>query len=265
MRRISAQATKIDYNNKESVLGTWLDTTEAMEFEKLARVEDKMASLGRVTAGIAHEIRNPLSGINIYLNTLENVYRKKDSLETIEKIIGQMKIASDRIDSVIQKTMDFAKPSEPAFSLINLNEPIADALGMTSVLLRKNGIETETHLCEDLPLCRGDRRMLSQVILNLIVNATDAMKNSTAPKKIAIRSASLEEYIEISVADSGLGVPEHLREKIFEPFFSDTLGGTGIGLSLSHRIMTDHGGTLCVTSSEWNGAKFCIRLPPLQG
>jgi signal transduction histidine kinase len=263
MKRISCCTSKIDYEGKESLLMSWSDTTETMKYENLMQVQDKMASLGRVTAGIAHEIRNPLSGINIYLSTLEGLCRKKDSLETIEKIIGEMKTASERIESVINKTMDFAKPSDPVFALISLNESIADAVEMTSVLLRKNHIVPEIHLCEDMPPCRADRRMFSQVILNLIANASDAMKNTSAPKKLAITSALLEESIEINVADSGLGVPEHLRQKVFEPFFSDKQDGTGIGLSLSRRIVTDHGGTLRVTSSEWNGAKFIIQFPKL--
>jgi C4-dicarboxylate-specific signal transduction histidine kinase len=106
--------------------------------------------------------------------------------------------------------------------------------------------------------------MISQVIVNLIANAADAMKDASASKRLAITSALLEESIEICVADSGVGVPEHLRRKVFEPFFSDKMNGTGIGLSLSRRIITDHGGTLQVTSSEWNGTQFSIQIPKLQ-
>ena len=106
---------------KESILLNIVDMTKIMELEQLLFRQDKMASLGRVAAGIAHEIRNPLSGINIYLNALEKVVEKPDSRPKVDQIISQLKSASRKIESVIKKVMDFAKPAEPKLALVQIN------------------------------------------------------------------------------------------------------------------------------------------------
>ena len=105
----------IDYQGKESILVNMIDMTKIMELEQLLFRQDKMASLGRIAAGIAHEIRNPLSGINIYLNALEKLLDRPDSRPKVDQIISQLQSASRKIESVIKKVMDFAKPGQPKF------------------------------------------------------------------------------------------------------------------------------------------------------
>ncbi len=124
MKWAYCRASLIEYQGKEAILFNVMDMTRARELEHLLRIQDKMTSLGRVAAGIAHEIRNPLSGINIYLNTLEKIYDKKESLEKVDGIIRQIQSASRKIESVIKSVMDFANPGAPKFIWRDINRPI---------------------------------------------------------------------------------------------------------------------------------------------
>jgi PAS domain S-box-containing protein len=245
---------------KKSV-GSFLDITRAKEMEHLLRIQDKMTSLGRVAAGIAHEIRNPLSGINIYLNTLEKIYDRAESLDKVKQILRQIQSASSKIESVIKRVMDFSKPSEPKLILTDINPPIEEAINLSSATLRKSGIQIEKALAKDLPLCQADPLLIEEVILNLITNATEAMKNVNGDKKIDVTSSVKNDRIIVTVSDSGPGVTPDLKDKIFDPFYSTKNGSTGIGLSINHRIITDHGGSLRVSTSKLGGAEFVIEIP----
>jgi PAS domain S-box-containing protein len=261
MKWVHCRASAFDYWGKEAILINMIDVTRAKELEHFLGIQDKMSSLGRVAAGIAHEIRNPLSGINIYLNTLEKMYEREDNLDKVKQIIKQIQSASSKIESVIRRVMDFSKPGEPTFVSTNLNTPIEEAINLSSVALRKRGIRLEKALTEPMSMVRADPRLIEQVMLNLITNAAEAMKNVEGAKKIEIISSMEGERVIVKISDSGPGVPLHLREKIFDPFYTTKNGSTGIGLSLSHRIIADHRGSLKISSSKWGGAEFKIKIP----
>jgi len=258
---VYCRAVQIDYRGREAILVNMIDITKTRELEQLLIVQDKMASLGRVAAGIAHEIRNPLSGINIYLNTLGKIYRKEENREKVELILDHLKSASGKIESVIRRVMDFSKPSEPKFSLIDINHPVMEAIKLTAVTLRKSSIKVESNLASDLPRCRADQNLLEEMVLNLITNAAEAMKTIESVKKIAITTAAGDGSVQLRIDDSGPGVREDIRDKIFDPFFTTKNDSTGIGLSLCHRIVTDHGGVLTVSESDLGGASFRIEIP----
>lgn len=250
-----------DYKGQDALLVYTMDVTHSRHLENMLRVKDKMVSLGHVTAGIAHEIRNPLSGINIYLNALDKICREQSGQEKIPGIIAQMQSASGKIESVIRRVMDFSKPTEPKLVKIDINQPIRDAIHLSSVTLRKVGITLRTSLEEGLPDCDADPILLEQVILNLITNAAEAMKDNTRKKEIEISSRLDGNAFRITVADSGPGIPSAVKNKIFDPFYSTKSGNTGIGLSLGHRIITDHGGSLEISTSSPGGAAFTITIP----
>jgi PAS domain S-box-containing protein len=260
---VHCRASLIDYMGGEAILVNKLDVTRTKELEFLLRTEDKMASLGRVASGMAHEIRNPLSGINIYLSNLEKIIDEGQTARKTKakEIIGQLRSASDRIESVIRRVMDFSKPSEPKFTQISINQPILNAVNLTSVTLRKAGVALNTFLADDLPPCYADPHLMEQVVLNLITNAKEAMKQGVTEKAIRVTSSTQDERIAVTVSDSGPGVPLYMRKRIFDPFYTTKDGNTGIGLSLCHRIVADHGGTLTVTDNEQGGAEFKIELP----
>jgi PAS domain S-box-containing protein len=250
------------YRGKKALLVNMMDITPAKEMEHLLRVRDKMSSLGRVAAGIAHEIRNPLSGINIYLNTLEKIQHKGDPDEKVVKILTQLRSASGRIESVIKRVMDFSKPSTPQLVLCDPNRPIRDAVSLSQTTLRKSGVRLEVQLGEQLPECLIDPTRIEEVVLNLITNAAEALKTVEGGKTIRIASAFRPGGVRITVSDSGPGIPKALQSIIFDPFYTTKGGNTGIGLSMSQRIVTDHGGRLHITPCGIDGgAQFVIDLP----
>ncbi len=261
MRWVHCRASRIEYQGKSAILLNIDEVTRAKRLENLLRIQDKMSSLGRVAAGIAHEIRNPLSGINIYLNTLKKLHHRDGSEEKVGQILDQLQSASRKIESVIRRVMDFTKSSEPQFELVDINGPIEEAINLSAVSLRKRNIKIETNLSEDLPLCYLDAQLIEQVMLNLITNAAEALKDRPEPKTIAIVSAAVKDSIQVSVSDTGPGVPPEFREAIFDPFYTTKNGSSGIGLSLSHRIIADHGGSLTAAAGDLGGAEFRIQIP----
>lgn len=266
MKWVHCQGNTIKFQGQEAILVNMMDLTRTRELEHLVRIDDKMTSLGRVAAGIIHELRNPLSGINVYLNTLKKIYNAPESLrmenlERVEKIIEKLQSASHKIESVIKRVMDFSKPSVPKLTLTDVNQPIEEAINLSLVTLRKRGIKIEKSLHEDLPWCYTDPYLIEQALLNLITNAAEAMENMDGEKNIEITSSAEGNSIFIAVADSGPGIPPALRKKIFDPFFTTKKDSSGIGLSVCHRIIADHGGSLDVFSSKWGGAEFRIEIP----
>jgi PAS domain S-box-containing protein len=258
---IHCRAHKIVFRQRESILFNLMDMTQIKELEKLLLIQDKMASLGRVAAGIAHEIRNPLSGINIYLNTLEKFFRRGENEEKVKDVFQHLLSASRKIESVIRRVMDFSKPSEPNFIVADINQSIYEAIKLTSVTLRKSGIKLEKVLTDDLPKCRLDPQQIEEVILNLLNNAADAMRSMVGEKKIKVTSSANDKYVTVKVLDSGPGILMENKDTVFDPFFTTKSDSTGIGLSICHRIIADHGGKIDVQTSKWGGAEFCISIP----
>jgi PAS domain S-box-containing protein len=261
MKWVHCQASQIEFQGKDAVMVNMMDITKTKELEHLLIIQDKMASLGRVAAGIAHEIRNPLSGINIYLNTIRKLHHQEGSEEKVDQILKHLQSASNKIESVIRRVMDFAKPSEPQLTLIDINEPITDALNLTAVTMGKSGIKIEKCLTPDLQRLYADKHLIEELVLNLLNNAAEAMKTMGAGKKIVVASFAEADHIVIRVSDSGPGVPLEISDKILDPYFTTNQEGTGIGLSLCHRIITDHGGSLTVSDSEFGGAEFQVKIP----
>ena len=263
MKSVFCRATRTEFNSKEAVLLNVMDMTKPKELENLLRIQDKMTSLGRIAAGIAHEIRNPLSGINIYLKALEKICTRREEFETEEKILSKIQSASNRIEAVIKRVLDFSKPANLKLTDLDINIPVQNALDFASATLKKSGVLIETELMANLPVCTLDNNMIEQVLLNLLINAAEAMKTKEEGHKAIFISTSYiqDEYLCINVEDSGIGIPESLRDKIFDPFYT-TKNSSGIGLSICDRIIKDHYGIFEVHKSDYlGGAKFNIYLP----
>lgn len=261
MKWVYCRARPIDYQGHKTLLVSMMDMTHARELERLVQMQEKLSSLGRVAAGIAHEIRNPLSGVNIYLNTLEKTYDKPGNRDKVRDIFKQLYVASGKIESVIRRVMDFSKPSHPHFVVQDVNHAVENVLGLFLVTLRKGGILLEKELGAALPHCRIDAHLIEQVLMNLLANSAEAMKNIKGERRVRVSTERSGKYVLVRVADSGPGVPANARDKVFDPFYTTKSDGTGIGLSISHRIVTDHGGRLTVSESESGGAEFVVALP----
>ncbi len=246
--------------------GIHQDVTRAKELELTVLRQEKLAVLGQLAAGIAHEIRNPLSGMNIYLSTAEAIANETavpdaGSRERLRRALVTARSASVRIEGVIRRVMDFVKLSPSRAGLIQVNDIVAESLELAAATLRNRGVRLATTLSEGLPACRADSRLVEQLLLNLVTNAAQAMENQKREKVIEIATGREGNAVVVTVADSGPGVPEELREKIFEPFFTTKHAGTGLGLSISRRIASEHGGSLEVGKGRLGGAEFRVVLP----
>jgi signal transduction histidine kinase len=196
------------------------------------------------------------------LSNLEKIIDGGKSAEKVKEILAELRSASNRIESVIRRVMDFSKPSEPRFVRISINQPILSAVNLSSLALRKAGVALNICLADNLPLCHADPHLMEQVILNLIANAKEAMmKQGISEKVITVTSSEQDKLIVVTVSDSGPGVPMYMRKRIFDPFYTTKDGNTGIGLSLCHRIIVDHEGVLIVSDNDRGGAEFKIELP----
>ena len=259
------RVTRFQYQGEDALLLNAVDISEAKQLEHQLLIKNKMLSLGRVAAGIAHEIRNPLTGINTYLYTIEDLCQsdrlEPQDMEVIRQILTQIQVASNKIESVIKRVMDFSKPGAPKMVHTDINESLQEAINLSSVIMRKKGIKFESSLAPDLPRCYADPHLIEQVVLNLITNAAKAMEKGNGDRIVEITSSAKNNTLSIQVADSGPGVPDDLREKIFDPFFTTSEEGSGIGLNIAQRIVADHNGSISLHSSKWGGAEFRIELP----
>jgi len=258
---VTCRANPIEFQGESAMLINTMDITRAKELEHLLVVQDKMASLGHVAAGIAHEIRNPLSGINIYMSTLEKRVASGRSIAELEPVFRQVRSASGKIESVIRRVMNFSKPCEPKIVLTRINKPVREALALSMMMLTKSNIHVEQRLDEALPRCYAEPQLIEEVVLNLITNAASALKAWPWEKRIRVSTYLEGGEIILQVEDSGPGVPREVRDRVFEPFFTTKNNSTGIGLSLCHRIVTDHGGSIRVEEGEGGGARFVVALP----
>jgi len=254
-------AKQIDYKGEKAILLIMIDITRAKQLEGIVSIKDKMASLGHVAAGIAHEIRNPLSGINIYVSGLGRLCAKFDLPEQIQKNLYLIKEASNDIELVVRRVLDFAKPGIPLVATIDARDPVNKALYLCKVFFRKSNIRVEKKFAQKSLLCRVDDKLIQQVVLNILTNAAEAMAGLTSDKIICVRIYPEDDFIIITVSDSGPGVAENEKKNIFDPFYTTKKDGTGIGLSLCHKIIEDHFGVIKIMKSSLGGAKFVIKLP----
>jgi C4-dicarboxylate-specific signal transduction histidine kinase len=144
---------------------------------------------------------------------------------------------------------------------VNLNAAVEEAVRLSVVEIRKRDVRLETCLAPDLPPCAADLRLIEQVVLNLINNASQAMEGIGGTRRLEVASFRDRARAVVRISDSGPGIPPELRSKIFDPFFTTRKEGYGIGLSFSHRIVADHGGLLSVGTSRWGGAEFRMEIP----
>ena len=256
-----------------TVSGIHLDITGRKRAEEeLARSRDallqseKLAALGALLAGVSHELNNPLAAIVGQAEMLQ-----EDAAGTaFEERARKIGAAAERSARIVQTFLAMARRGEPRAALVNMNELIASSLEITDYALRTAGIAVRVNFGTGLPPIEGDSDQLHQVLVNLIVNAQQAMEKGEAFEKVLTIRTSVNQagHILIDITDTGPGIPEPMRRRIFEPFFTTKRasgsGGTGIGLSFSQGIIEAHGGTIRVEPAK-RGAHFRIDLPPAPG
>jgi signal transduction histidine kinase len=258
---VNCRAAITEYQGQKAMLINMVDITHTKELEHLMLIREKMASLGQVAAGIAHEIRNPLSGINVFLDGIKENFQDPESAGVVEELIAAAQDTSNRIEAVIRRVLDFSRPTELKLAPIDVNLAVDNAIKLTANSLRKGDIKIDSNLAVDMPRVKGDLQLLEQALVNMITNAGQALQGTGKPGRIQIATQKDHGGVLIAVKDSGPGIPPEIRDKIFDPFFTTKSDGSGIGLSLCHRIIADHGGTLEVSSSDLGGSQFVISLP----
>jgi signal transduction histidine kinase len=234
------------------------DVTDKMKMEEQLRMADKLAALGQLSAGIAHEINNPLGGVRICFNNLIGTAMDEETRRTHVEVINS---GLAKIQDIIGQLLDLSKKSALTVSNVSVNAVIERVLKLTEYLLSKREVTVLKRLSPGLPEIAVDQNKMEQVFLNIILNAVHAMDNGR-PKQLTIETSSDDGYCNASFADSGPGISDTVMPHIFEPFFSTKpVGeGTGLGLSVSKSIVEQHGGRIVVQSSA-QGARFIVRLP----
>lgn len=233
-------------------------TQKIKEMQSVLVRSEKLASLGELAAGIAHELNNPLTGIVLHTSIIEN-YRNlpselKEELHTITTEAG-------RCAMIVKNLLDFSRNNEPRKAMSSMNNTIESALGLVQNLASFQNIEIRKEFTEDLPDVLHDPGQMEQVFVNMLVNASQAMEDGGTIILWTGMDADGKSVV-IRVEDTGQGIPKNNLGRIFDPFFS-TKGakGTGLGLSVSYGIIEGHGGTISVSSEEGKGTVFTITIP----
>ncbi len=241
------------------------DRTEERRLHRLMAEQDKVASVGTLAAGIAHEINNPLDGLQ---NCLRRIIKDPTNIDQIERYAGLMTASLHHIETVVRQLLNLSHRRDRVVRKIDVNEAVRGAVELARTGRRWNGVEVDWRLADDLPAVLADPQNLAQVFLNLVLNAVDAMAAggtlTVTTRSEALQSAaSSEEDVLVEVRDIGCGIAPDVLPRIFEPFFTTKAHqeGTGLGLSVSRNLVVEHGGEIDVTSEFGVGTVFLVRLP----
>ena len=239
----------------------------AMFFEELRLNEaymvqsEKLASLGQLASGMAHEIHNPLTIISgeaqLYLERFKTQDPKVDAL--LNSIIEECKRAAD----ITRRILRFAKPAPAEAAPVDLKITVEESLTLAGYQVRLEGVERSVNVPDGLPKVRSNQNQLQEVLLNLILNACQAMGEKGG--KIELSASLSSPYVVLKVTDNGPGIPPHILRKVFDPFYTTKPTGTGLGLFVSQRIIKSHGGTIELESVEGSGTCFTICLAVWEG
>ncbi len=231
-------------------------TARAIRQAQMERSE-RLASLGHMAAGVAHEIGNPLTAISSIIQLLQRKTTDESQLKNLDKVRQNI----TRITKIVRDLVDFSRPKSPEIMLMNLNDTINDVIGLLRHDARCRNINFELNLDPKLPPFRAVPDQLYQVYLNFILNAVDACEGNPKPR-VSVSTEIVENQVVSVVSDNGSGIPESIRERIFEPFFTtkEVGKGTGLGLSVSHHIIVSLGGSIQVESQPGD-TRFIIKIP----
>jgi two-component system NtrC family sensor kinase len=234
------------------------DISERRRLESILTQSEKLAAIGQLAAGVAHEINNPLTAI---IANAQILHRELPANSDLQESVDLIARAGARATQVVRNLLDFARKEEYHLGLTNLNETLEKALELIQHEILARGVRMELNLDPNLPPILASQDHLQSVWLNLLLNAIDSLDKSPSEIKIASRRAAHEIYI--SVTDNGKGIPPDRLTRIFEPFYTTKAAGrgTGLGLSVSHRIVKQHGGRIGVESQLGAGSTFTVVLP----
>jgi signal transduction histidine kinase len=231
---------------------------ELKEYQKQLIFSERMRSLGELAAGLAHEIKNPLSSIKSSVEVIEGTVNKDSP---VREFLGILSKETSRLNKVVTTFLSFAKPANPELLPCKIEEIIEPVMKLIGTELKKNNVSVTKEIEKNLPEICGDAQQLQQVFLNLSLNAIQSMPEGG---KLSVKIKKIEKYIKIDFQDTGTGISKENMEKLFIPFFSTKKEGNGLGLAISYRIIENHRGEIAVESKLNNGSCFSIKLPAIK-
>jgi len=270
--RVIASPLKSGLTGERQILLSMRDVTLEKEFQAQFYQAEKMATIGVLAAGVAHEINNPLAGISGFAEGLQRRIGRirghvdQDIVEDFEEYTQTIINECIRCRDIVQTLLTFSRPVASNLIPVNINNCVQDTLFILKHHFKEHhNVVIKPELVDELPMIMGDESQLKQVIINLITNAFDATGDDGM---IKIQTTTTEDGgIALIVEDSGCGIPLELQEKLFEPFFTTKpagKGSIGIGLSTCFTIVNNHGGKISVTSDEGRGSTFRVTLPGIE-
>ena len=254
---VAVGASDIHGENKEYIgfMFVLKDLSEIRELEIQNKRVEKLATVGNLAAGIAHEVRNPLSSIKGYVTYFGSLFEiGSENRKAAELMTEEV----DRVNRVISELLEFARPSDLKLKKINVSELINHSLRLITHEAETSGVKIIKTVADDLPKVDADADRLTQVLLNLYLNALQAMDEGG---KLTVGAKHKERNLVIDIADSGIGIPEELLSQIFDPYFTTKSSGTGLGLAIAHKIVESHNGAIEVRSAQSSGTLISITLP----
>lgn len=261
-----ARGRTIQYRGRTVRIVTIRDISERKRLEADLAARERLATIGRLAAGVAHEVNNPLTfamlNLEAVTRALENGNVEQEQRSRIVDMLGHIQTGLDRVSRVVQDMRTFSRVDPPSTAPITLGRVIAYAVSVAGSEVRARA--TLDVNVPDALYVRGDEARMGQVFVNLLVNAGHAIpEGHPDDNRVEIRAEQLEDVVEVTVRDTGSGIPEAVREHLFEPFFSTKAAGVGVGLGLSicHAIVTSLGGTISAEGADGGGTRFRVQLP----
>lgn len=215
---------------------------------------ERLSSLAEVASGVVHEVRNPLGAIKGAVEILEDEIAEDSPRREFARIA---KVEVERIDKLVREFLTFARPPKLSTASVNANELVVSAMRFLEPQAAAAGIRIESDLANDLPSVEIDSEQMMQVLLNLAINAVESVRTDGL---IVFRTTATSDHVEIEIEDSGVGIPADAVERLFDPFFTTKKKGSGLGLSIAHKIISQHKGSISAGSGK-RGARFTVRLP----
>ncbi|MFV0445635.1 MAG: two-component system sensor histidine kinase NtrB [Planctomycetaceae bacterium] len=249
------------HDHDAAVRGTVIhlrDITESTLMEQRLRRMERYMGLGSLAAGLQHEIKNPLSALSLHVQLLQESLPQEGSSATSLESLEVLAVEVKRITRVLESFRDFASAAQLSTEPTDLQTLVGKLIRLTEPQARQRGVEIRTVFpSQTLPKLAVDPVRIEQVLLNLVLNSLAAMEHGG---RITIQASELRNAVQIDVADTGCGIPEDLRDKVFDPYFTTRSSGTGMGLAICEKIVRQHGGTIDFTSSN-EGTVFTVTLP----
>ena len=230
---------------------------ELQKIQQALLQSEKLAAMGRLTSQIAHELNNPIYGI---MNTLELLKTEIPPTSKRRRILELSLSEAQRLAEMLRNMLSFSKPEEETRRPVRINELVEGILLVMDKQMRESNIKIETFFDDQIPEVMASTNQMRQVLLNMFKNAKEAMPKGGT---LTVRTMREDNKISIHIQDTGMGIPEGIRDKIFDAFFTtkQAVKGVGLGLSVCYGIIKDHGGEIEVESEEGKGTHFTILLP----